>query len=247
MAHFRDDPRFSALGLAPAHPVAPLPAKGTALGTIAATYNRIGGLSDALAAAATIDPMAVLAVWIVESGSYPFVPGKPVLRFENHQFWKYWGQKNAAVFDRHFQFGGHPNPGKSWQHHMFRNPVTGPWRPFHGDQALEYEVFDWATHLSDLDTACLSCSFGGPQIMGFNHDALGYDDARSLFTAFGQDLRWQVLGFFDFVKSKGLLRDIRDQVWNDFGTAYNGDGAVYGPKIKALFDLKAKFAALPRA
>ncbi len=245
MSYYKDDPRFAATALAPAHPITTLPASGE-LRSLAATYNTIGGLVDTLAGALAIDPMAVLAVWYVESGSYPFVPNKPVLRFENHKFWKYWGVKHPAVFDQHFRFGGHPDPGKPQSNHMFRNPVTAPWHPFHGDQAREYEVFDFAAQISDLDSACMSASFGGTQVMGFNHDALGYADAASLFKAFGADLRWQVLGFFDFCKSNGLIRDIKDQAWTDFGAGYNGDGGTYGPRLAAAFALKAKFLALPR-
>ncbi|MES2442891.1 MAG: N-acetylmuramidase domain-containing protein [Pseudomonadota bacterium] len=246
MAFYKDDPVLKAAALAPAHPITQLPPAGTTLGAIARTHNAVGGLIEKAAAAIGVEPMAVLAVWHVESGTLPYIPGKPVLRFENHKFWSGWGENHAAVFDRHFRFGGHGATGASWKNHTFRNPVTGPWRSFHGTQTKEYEVFNFASTLATKEAACLACSFGGPQIMGFNHDKCGYRDACSLFDAFGADLRWQVLGFFDFVTTTDCVRHIRTRQWERFGACYNGNGPVYGPLIAAAFALKAQFLALPR-
>ena len=247
MPFFKDDATLVAAPVKPARPIKTPPPASTVLGSLARSYNEVGGLIDALAARTGIDPMAVLAVWYVESGGRPFQAGKPVLRFENHIFWDKWGQTNAAKFDQHFRFGGHGAEGKRAKNHAFRNPVTGPWRSFHGAaQALEYEVFEFATQLAGREPACLSSSFGGPQIMGFNHAACGYADAATLFKRFAADARWQVLGFFDFCRTNSLVDEIRDLKWAEFGQRYNGDGIVYGPKLKAAFDQKAAFLALPR-
>lgn len=246
MAFFKDDAALKVATLAPVKPITALPPPATALGKIARVYNDVGGLIDKLAAATGIEPMAVLAVWYVESGARAFTPGKPVLRFEVHKFWKFWGKANVAKFDQHFRFGGHGSSGSSAQNHLFRNPVTTDWRPFHGTQPGEYEVFDFATALASKEAACLSSSFGGPQIMGFNCAACGYADATALFTTFAADVRWQVLGFFDFVRMNGLIHDIADKSWVEFGSSYNGDGPTYGPLLKAAYDKKAAFDALPR-
>lgn len=246
MTFFKDVPALKTAAVVPAKPVS-LPAGDALLRAIAKSYNSVGGLIERLASEVNIEPMAVLAVWQVESGTLPYVPGKPVLRFENHKFWKFWGQSNAAAFDAHFQFGGHAGiPGGSAKNHKFRESATSVWRTFHGSQAGEYEVFDFAVGLGGKEAACLSASFGGPQIMGFNHNACGYSTGAALFDAFGSDIRWQVLGFFDFVESNNLTRLIRAKKWTDFGQSYNGDGAVYGPKLAAAFAKKAAFDALPR-
>ena len=50
--------------------------------------------------------------------------------------------------------------------------------------------------------------------------------------AFGTDQRWQVLSFYDFCKSNNLIDEVQNNQWNAFGQKYNGDGAVYGPKLK---------------
>jgi hypothetical protein len=247
LAFFKDDPALAAAPVAPAHPITSLPPAGTALGRIARVYNEVGGLIDALAGRTAIEPMAVLAVWYVESGGRGFTPGKPVLRFENHVFWDNWGKNNVAKFDQHFRFGGHGASGGRSKNHGFRNPPGTPWRSFHGAaQTLEYEVFDFAATLAGREAACLSSSFGGPQIRGFNHKACGYANAATLFTRFAADSRWQVLGFFDFCRTNSLVDEIQGHKWVDFGQRYNGNGTVYGPLLKAAFDEKPAFDALPR-
>ena len=129
----------------------------------------------------------------------------------------------------------------------FRAGTTGPFAIFPGDQAKEYQVMEFAAGLANREEACLSISVGGPQIMGFNHDVCGYPSATALFDAFAADQRWHVLGFFDFGQSKNLLDDIRKQRWTHFGAVYNGDGAIYGPKIADAFANKAKLQAMLKA
>jgi hypothetical protein len=55
-----------------------------------------------------------------------------------------------------------------------------------------------------------------------------------------------VLGFFDFCKSNNLIDEIQNKQWVRFGERYNGAGAVYGPKLKAAFDVKRALLALPK-
>jgi len=246
MAYFKDNPALAAASLAPAKPVAAPPPSGTILGRMARSYNAVGGLINIVAQIAKIDPVAVLSVWYVESGGAPFVPGQPVLRFEVHKFYKYWGRTHLAEFDAHFQFGGHAGiPGTPSQNHKYRVAADGAWSTFHGDQAKEYDVFALATSLSTKDLACMSASFGGAQIMGFNHGACGYDTAAAMFDAFAADARWQVLGFFDFCQTNaGLLHDIQVEDWVSFGTVYNGDGATYGPHLAEAYGQKTALEAL---
>jgi hypothetical protein len=75
---------------------------------------------------------------------------------------------------------------------------------------------------------------------------VGYSSAVALADAFGVDQRWQVLGFFDFCRSNSLIDEIQNRSWVAFGDKYNGDGAVYGPKLKAAFDTKPALLALPK-
>ena len=146
--YYKDDPILIGTRLEPDF-VYSLPSGNSTLKRMAQTYNAIGGLVDTLARRLGIDPVAVLAVWYVERGGRAFTPGRPVLKFENHKFFKYWGTDHEPAFDKHFQFGGHAGiPAPSYKNHKFRDKPTDPWRPVHTDsQDREYEVFALAERL----------------------------------------------------------------------------------------------------
>ena len=229
MTGFRSDPRLSR------HPMRAR--RQIAAGTPAADmWNRIGGLLSRAGQIAGLEAPAMLAVWMVECGGLPFIRGKPVLRFEAHVFFARWGQANEALFDQHFRFGGrNGTEGAKWQNHTMRAEPQDDWQRFHGDQAKEYQAFRLAARLAGLETACQCASFGGPQIMGFNHALVGYGAASDMFRAFSRSERWQVLAFFDFCAGKGILPALRTQDWTGFATIYNGPGnaAAYAEKIAA--------------
>lgn len=234
--YFRDDPVLVRTRLKP-RPPAVLP-DDESLRPLATAFNRIGGLLAALSRRAAIAPEAALAVWRVESGPLPFIRGRPVLRFEVHKYFDHWGRHNEDRFDGHFQFGGRAGvEGKPWTAQRYRLDRSGPWQSFHGNQASEYTVFRFAARLGGTEAACLSASFGGPQILGSNHALLGYPDAASLFRAFRASERWQVCGFFDFCRSHGLFEALRDRNWEDFARVYNGPGQAeaYARLIAAAY------------
>ncbi|MGO7335692.1 N-acetylmuramidase domain-containing protein [Rhizobium leguminosarum] len=244
---YKDDTALASSRLTPTQ-VYELPPGDAKLRAMARTYNAVGGLIEALATKLSIDPVAFLAVWYVESGGREFVVGEPVLRFEVHKFYKYWGKAHEADFDTHFQFGGHAGvSGKPSKNHRYRAKAGDPWLKIHIDsQDREYQVFTFAKQQANEEAACLSSSFGGPQIMGFNHDDIGYKSALDLANAFRADERWHVLGFADFCRHHGLIDAIRDHRWVAFGSGYNGDGPTYGPLLQAAFDKKAALLALPK-
>ncbi len=223
----RTDPALARVRLAPRKPLPDATA-------MAITWNRIGGLLGRLCARLGIAPAAALAVWKVECGSLAFVRGRPVLRFEAHVFFNRWGKDHEALFDQHFQFGGRNSiDGARWEQHRFRRNEKDEWRRFHGDQSTEYQALGLAERLAGRETASLCASFGGPQIMGFNHDVIGYDTAHAMRQAFGRSERWQVCGFFDFCAAKNVTEALKIQDWAAFATTYNGHGnaAAYASKI----------------
>ena len=192
-------------------------------------------------------PAAALAVWMVECGGLPFTRGRPVLRFEPHVFFERWGKENPEVFDARFQFGGRGGiEGRRWEQHRIRQPRDGEWRRFHGDQAAEYRAFGLAAKLAGREIACLSASFGGPQIMGFNHALIGYDCASTMAAAFGRAERWQVCGFFDFCLAKDIIAPLRTEDWRSFASVYNGPGnaEAYAAKIAGACDAAQKMLRL---
>ena len=250
MAFYKDDPALTQTALTPKNPYSDLPSPNSQLGRLARTYNRIGGLLEAFAVKTGVSEKSALAVWYVESGGAEFVQDQPILRFENHRFWKNWGDDHSSQFDTHFQFGGHAGVGgKSWKNHRFRNSASDPWTKFHGEQPTEYKVFNFAIGLGGSEAACLSSSFGGPQVLGSNFGLLGYETAVKLYEAFKQSERWHVCGFFDFCSSNGIIDDIKNKRWRDFAKVYNGAGQAdeYAELIKDAYKTAEKLDTLPRA
>lgn len=204
----------------------------------AQTWNTQGGLLKALCDLTQVDPAAAVAVLCVESSGRGFGDdGRMIIRFENHVFWNKWGCNNVDRFERHFRY----NKNKLWLGHQFCQPEGSPWTDCHKSQADEWRVFEFARSL-DEPSAIRSISMGGPQIMGFNHHLIGYDTPREMFDRFRGDLRFQVLGLFDFVKGPGttspMLEALRRRRFEDFATRYNGPGQAveYGSRIQKFHD-----------
>jgi hypothetical protein len=236
----KDAPQLRAITLAPARPVAVESGWSSTLKSLAGAYNRLGGLMGALAAQLGIEVRAMLAVWYVESAGRAHVPGRAIIRFENHLLWRAWGEANAATYDRYFKHGGHAGvPGQSWENHAFRESPDQAFRPLHSQQADEYAVLAVATRLAG-ETVALQCiSIGGPQILGSNHRLLGYATPRTMYDAFQADERWHVLGFIDYCRGRDapgrgdLIRHLAAHDWRSFARYYNGSGQVdyYGGRI----------------
>ena len=249
MIPFKDHKRIQKIALAAPvqlETTVGLPEKTVAL---LKTYNRLGGILLALAKATNTSQQAALAVWMVECGTLDFIPDQPVIRFEVHKFWRHWGEAHATLFDEYFRFGGHANVvGSSWTNHQFRADSKAEWRRFHGDQKTEYQVFTFAKALATQEAACLSTSFGGPQILGSNHPIIGYATATAMAEDFAKSELSQVCGFFEFCRRKDILTALAQQDWQSFATIYNGPGqaAQYAALIQEAHKVAVEILA-PRA
>jgi len=216
----------------------PGPDAGQAARRAAGIWNRLGGLLKPLAAQLEIDPAVAVAVLAVESGGRAFGDdGRMIIRFENHIFYRRWGEKHADVYEQHFKF----DPDRNWQDHHWRRSSDQPWQPFHGDQVAEWEVLDFACALDDT-AAKMSISMGGPQIMGFNYASLGYASVQAMFDAFAESERAQVLGLFDFIQGRSLesprIAALRALDFEGFARYYNGSGQAqtYGNLIQTYYE-----------
>jgi hypothetical protein len=244
-AFLKDSPRLRAVPLSPSRPIAVESSWSSERRALARTYNRLGGLMRALSQEVGFELPAALAVWRVESGGREHTPGRLIIRFENHVFFRSWGERNRSLYDRHFRHGGHNgHPGRSWEGHQIRGSESGAFEPLHtGSQEDEYRALRLATRLAGDDIALRCISMGGPQVMGFNHGKLGYASPRQMYDAFQADERFHVLGFFDFCRetpapARGdLVRHLRERNWNEFARFYNGSGqvAAYGGMIARSF------------
>lgn len=237
--HETDDLQTAALAPSAAETI---PVKQSFNGTqklVANTWNTQGGLLAVLSEIVQAEPAAAVAILCVESSGRAFGDdGRMIIRFENHVFWDKWGKQNTGGFDPHFRF----NQSKRWLGHQFCNPAGGDWTDCHKkNQAGEWEVFSFARGLDEV-SAMRSISMGGPQIMGFNHHLVGYESPREMFDRFQADMRFQILGLFDFVKGPGttspMLEALQRRRFDDFAAHYNGTGqaAEYGSRIQKFYD-----------
>lgn len=212
----------------------PLPSRSTPAQRLAAgVWNSFGGMLKIVSRILGVNEGASVAIICVESSGQGMGPdGRMIIRFENHIFWKEWGSRHANEFNQHFRF----NQAKRWTGHMFRQNAQSSWQTFHGRQADEWRVFDFARGLHER-AAMLSISMGLPQIMGFNFAGIGYESVEEMFNAFQGDIRYQILGLFDFIKGAGttspMLTALQRRRYEDFAARYNGPGqaAAYGARI----------------
>ena len=207
---------------------------GTSLAA-ARAWNRYGGMLAPLCDTTKITPAAAVGVLCVESsGQGMSDAGRLIIRFENHVFWDRWGKHHPEVYDGSFVF----DRTKRWTGHKYRARASDAWKTAHLGQTAEWEAFSLARALHE-PAAMQSISMGAPQIMGFNHAAIGYDSAKEMFDRFADDERYHILGLFDFVKGGGrtsrMLEALRREEYEQFATHYNGNGqaAVYGARIRA--------------
>jgi hypothetical protein len=237
--YLKDDAAVGAAVLAPPQKKQAAAGSGDAGATAARIWNAYGGLLATVAARLAIEPETGVAVLAVESGGTAFVQGRMVIRFENHIFFDRWGKANPAAFAEHFRYSAEAR----WKGHEFRASAAEAWKSFHGKQAGEWEVFEFAQRL-DRQAARMSISMGLPQVMGFNFAALGFKSVDEMFGAFsdaGSGERAQVVGMFDFIRgAKGtspMLEALRGHDWTGFAKRYNGTGQaeVYGTRLKAAY------------
>lgn len=161
------------------------------------------------------DASKILAVTMVET-PHPHVgdlePGKPLILNERHWFYKLSGSYPVSRDYPHLSaksWGGYCT-GRSWQDRQ---------RCEH--RRLEEKMSIYGGALKEA--ALKSISMGLFQVMGFNHEMLGY---RSVFDMWEDakrvddtiDLRW----FADFVEAKGIADELRRGDFAGFAKVYNG-------------------------
>lgn len=202
--------------------------------TVVNTWNQYGGLLQQEAQRVGINPAVAVAVLAAESRGQPFDGnGRLIIRFENHIFYTHWGKTHEALFRQHFTFAD----DESWKEHQWRPDPASAWQPVHQDQDSEWRVFQFARALDEA-AALYAISMGAPQIMGFNHNAIGYATVQAMFDAFRRDARAQLSSLFRFMEVNGLVDAVRNGDFLTFAKVYNGPGQAesYQQIIQQHFD-----------
>ncbi len=86
----------------------------------------------------------------------------------------------------------------------------------------------------NAEAALFSCSYGLPQLMGFNWKVTAHRSVREMVLAFQRSAAEQVAAFFGFVEKSRLVHLIVKQDWRQFARYYNGPGNIegYAGKLK---------------
>jgi hypothetical protein len=208
------------------------PGASSAERAVAGVWNRFGAALTAEAQRLQIDPLVAAALLAVESNGHGFgADGRLLIRFENHIFYHYWGQHHQSQFFAHFAF----DSNAAWRGQRWRPDPNSAWQDCHvDDQAVEWQVFNFARQL-DETAALLSISMGIAQIMGFNHDAVGFPTVQAMFQAYSSSIANQIGAFFRFLESKRLVEAVRNGDYHAFARGYNGSGQAdqYAGKLHA--------------
>ncbi len=109
--------------------------------------------------------------------------------------------------------------------HVFKRKTGTEIRWSRGGQEAEWQNFTRAYNASP-EASLLSCSYGLPQLMGFNWRVTDHHSPREMVLAFQESCVEQVKGFFDYVKSRKLADAIKARDWRKFARGYNGAGRV---------------------
>jgi hypothetical protein len=194
-------------------------------------WNKYGGLLAAISQKMGFDSAIAVAVLTQESGGQAYgADGRMIIRFENHIFYNEWGQKNPALYNKHFQSGS-----PSWTGHKWRPNAEAAWQECHTNQSVEWDVLKLASSFDDT-AAKKSISMGLPQVMGFNFGMFGFASVQDMFSALSASERNQVIGFFDFVQGYGSRATdaLKNKDFKTFASIYNGAGnaETYGRLIE---------------
>jgi hypothetical protein len=179
---------------------------------------------EGIAAELGCEVEAVQAVVQVESGALGAFAanGKPVILYEPHIF----SRRTNRQYD-----ASHPTISyRSWDASKYPRTQDGRWAQLREAYALNPEA------------AVASASWGLFQIMGFNHEACGFPNAKAFVTDMCQSQAQQLKAFAKFVKFNSLDDELRAKNWEGFAAGYNGQGQVerYGRLMREAYDrLKA--------
>jgi N-acetylmuramidase len=165
----------------------------------------------------------VQAVVEVESGAAGFAPdGRPIILFEPHIF----SRLTANRFDA-------TNPNVSyprWDRSRYPGDQAGRWAQLREAYGL------------DPEAAVASASWGLFQIMGMNHGKCGFPTATAFVADMAKSHVRQLAAFEAFVRSSGLVDELKNKDWDGFARLYNGAGQVerYGRLMREAYQrLKA--------
>lgn len=155
------------------------------------------------------EPAALKAVQMVETGGRGgfLEPGKPLILFEGHVFWKQLAARGIDP-EAHCAANG--------------DILYRAWTKVHYRGGLaEYDRLERARSI-DREAADASASWGMFQIMGFNFKACGEDSVADFVRKMCDSELQQLALSAAFIRNAGMLPALQNKDWADFARRYNG-------------------------
>lgn len=145
----------------------------------------------------------IKAILKVESAGKGFgSDGRPIIRFEGHQFRKYVSNKQYAE-----------KAGLAGPVGVVKNPQS---------QADRYEKLLKPAMLIDGPAALRACSWGLGQVMGFNYDLCNYNTLDDFVRAQCYSEGAQLMTMARYIVGAGLQRDMKAKNFLAVARGYNG-------------------------
>lgn len=188
------------------------------------TQDQRNAIIAKLAAEYGVDERVAKAVIKIESGGSGFRNGRLIMRFEPHVF----KARFNALFQEHFQMGD-----PAWSGDGHRVNIGGEWKPFHGNQDMEYQAQLIAADIAER-AAFEAASYGAGQILGMNYKTCGYSSAKAMAHEFQQSEEAQLRAMFEYMRNRGLIEKLKAGDLLGFASAYNGpaNAATYEKLIR---------------
>lgn len=99
----------------------------------------------------------------------------------------------------------------------YKNWVSGKY------PKTSFERIDLCVAIAGERIAALSTSWGGGQMMGFNHETAGYSDPVAMVRAFADSEAAQLDGMLKFITSQpAMFNALKRRDWAGFASRYNG-------------------------
>lgn len=183
---------------------------------------------DAAAARLGVEAPILRAVHEVETagGSGFLEPGKPVILFEGHVFWRQLEARGIPPAPLAAGNEGILHPRWSREHYR--------------GGAREYARLARALRIHEEAALC-SASWGMFQLMGFNHEACGYECIGDFVQGMCRGPREQLEAFVSFLRARGLERYLQCRDWAGFARRYNGPGFArnkYDERLRRAYERK---------
>lgn len=199
-------------------------------------------LIDRIAAEFRINARGLRAVMEVESSGCGIerVTMRPIIRFEAHKFRDF----TDGRFDRSHRHLSHvgQNDGGGYVRGSTTQTQTTRWRTLREAASL------------DLEAALKATSWGRGQVMGFNHQAVGFNDVRAFVQAMCESDAEHVRVMCRFIAGREIddeinracaAQDAGDEAgaireWGAFAYRYNGRNYRVNNYDRRLFDAYAR-------